>query len=455
MAPTKFRALGAATSCIFALSLAACGGSGDGNGIDNLGGGAGGGGAGGGGGGGGTPVTQTGIFLDSPVANIGYRTETLEGVTNALGEFDYLPGETVTFFIGDLELPPTPATGIVTPLNLVGTTDVTDQEVVNIIRLLQTLDEDGNPDNGITITEAAKQAATRVEFDQSVADFAESSAVSTLIMNAGQVEPVVALIDVEEAIANFEDQLDEIVSNLPVSGNAEVVGTWVADDGQNDLLAIVFFDDGTYVHVEYEPGNNNEESGMEWGNYARDAETGRVTATQIFDRNGDTGLTDFVAGDVAPFIYFNVVEGVGIASIDENGDNLIDDTILFGLQPNDGIVGTWVSDSTENELLLLSFSADGSYVHAEVDTDSDVEPDGMEFGTYFFVGDSSWVIATQTFDPNGGIGLTDFSGEGAPYLYIDVSGNTLTVTIDEDGDQQIDDTIVFDRAFPIPAEELF
>ena len=38
---------------------------------------------------------EIGIFFDSPVI------KSLEGITNALGEYKYLPGETVTFFIGD------------------------------------------------------------------------------------------------------------------------------------------------------------------------------------------------------------------------------------------------------------------------------------------------------------------------------------------------------------------
>ena len=55
------------------------------------------------------PQIISGVLLDSPVINIGYRTETQEGVTNARGEFNYVAGETVTFFIGDLVFPPVPA----------------------------------------------------------------------------------------------------------------------------------------------------------------------------------------------------------------------------------------------------------------------------------------------------------------------------------------------------------
>ncbi len=132
------------------------------------------------------PMPNIGVFLDSPVINIGYRTETLESATNSLGEFEYLLGDTVTFFIGDLEFPPVEASRTVTALDLAGTTNTSDPRVVNMIRLLQTLDQDANPDNGITITETARSSATQVDFGLSEADFASSLAVTNLIMTAGQ-----------------------------------------------------------------------------------------------------------------------------------------------------------------------------------------------------------------------------------------------------------------------------
>jgi hypothetical protein len=153
------------------------------------------------------PETSTGVFLDSPVINIGYRTEALEGVTNSLGEFEYLPGESVTFFIGDLNFPAVAATGTVTPLELSGTQDTTDPKVMNMIRLLQTLDQDGDPSNGITITDLAKSSATQVDFNLSEANFAASSAVMNLIFNAGLAAPVTELVSAADALAHFQKEL--------------------------------------------------------------------------------------------------------------------------------------------------------------------------------------------------------------------------------------------------------
>ena len=60
------------------------------------------------------PTPDSGVFLDSPVINIGYKTETLEGVTSSLGEYEFLRGESVTFFIGSLEFPSAKASRTVT-----------------------------------------------------------------------------------------------------------------------------------------------------------------------------------------------------------------------------------------------------------------------------------------------------------------------------------------------------
>ena len=69
----------------------------------------------------------------------------------------------------------------------------------------------------------------------------------------------------------------------------------------------------------------------------------------------------------------------------------------------------------------------------------------MEPGTYSRESEAGLLTVPQTFDNNGRSGLTDFTGIGAPNIFVVVSGDTLTATIDEDGDTVIDETIVFQR----------
>jgi hypothetical protein len=129
------------------------------------------------------PVTaSTGVFVDSTVAGLHYETLTFSGNTNSAGEYDFLPGETVTFSIGGIVLGSATAGPVVTPLALVsGATGPTDPVVTNIVRLLLTLDDDNNPDNGIIISAAATAAAVGLSVDFTTADLTTDTGVTTLL----------------------------------------------------------------------------------------------------------------------------------------------------------------------------------------------------------------------------------------------------------------------------------
>ena len=99
------------------------------------------------------PAVLTGVFIDGPVAGITYETPTLGGMTDAAGTFKYKEGEKVTFSIGSTVLGSAVGKPVLTSLDIVdGAKDTSDQRVVNISVFLQTLDQDGNPENGITIS---------------------------------------------------------------------------------------------------------------------------------------------------------------------------------------------------------------------------------------------------------------------------------------------------------------
>ena len=102
------------------------------------------------------PVALKGVFVDGPVGGINYATPTLQGVTSADGVFEYQAGEMVTFSIGPLMLGFAKGKPVITPLDIVpDAKDASDQRVVNICVVLQTLDQDGNAHNGILINEQA------------------------------------------------------------------------------------------------------------------------------------------------------------------------------------------------------------------------------------------------------------------------------------------------------------
>jgi hypothetical protein len=116
---------------------------------------------------GGPDATSQGVFIDSPVTGLRYETETHNGVTDENGKFDYEEGETVTFFVGDIKLGSAPAAEELSPIAIAATPDATIQtlEVQNIAALLQTLDVDGNTDNGIVISPEVAQAINFTDID--------------------------------------------------------------------------------------------------------------------------------------------------------------------------------------------------------------------------------------------------------------------------------------------------
>lgn len=150
-------------------------------------------------------LTQTGYLVDSGLANVDYRSESHSGVTGANGEFEYEPGETVIFSLGDLELGRLKGGAFITPVELTGSADSSAQAVRNMARLLQSLDTDGNASNGISISDAAKTAATSLDWNASAEDFA--AAALNLVSNGGQIPARTALIDEADALVHLEDTL--------------------------------------------------------------------------------------------------------------------------------------------------------------------------------------------------------------------------------------------------------
>jgi len=146
---------------------------------------------------------QSGTFVDSMVSGLEYKTETLSGVTDERGRFQYREGENIEFFIGDISIGHALAQEVVTPVDLVeNANDETDPVVSNIACFLQTLDNDDNPENGIVITDEIREAAVglSVNFETSTDEFEESQevqqvvAVLTVYTYAGQRELITAFM---------------------------------------------------------------------------------------------------------------------------------------------------------------------------------------------------------------------------------------------------------------------
>ncbi len=145
----------------------------------------------------------SGRFVDSAVIGIRYETATQSGFTGSDGSFNYQANEAVTFSLGDIVLPAVAASPVLTPLDVFSTTNIADTRVINLTRLLQTLDVDANPENGITLSADAAASATGLTVDFASADF--DNQVINLVANSGSQN--VTLIDGESALDHFQETL--------------------------------------------------------------------------------------------------------------------------------------------------------------------------------------------------------------------------------------------------------
>ncbi|MFZ0724697.1 MAG: MopE-related protein [Desulfobacterales bacterium] len=140
-------------------------------------------GSGGGGAGAGEPSLANGVFVDSPVEGMDYETVSEFGLTGLGGRFNYREGEIITFSIGDVILGQAAGKDMLTPIDLVpGAADETDSTVTNICRLLQSLDQDGNLQNGIQITAQvrAEVHGQAIDFNLSISQFENDPAIVSL-----------------------------------------------------------------------------------------------------------------------------------------------------------------------------------------------------------------------------------------------------------------------------------
>jgi hypothetical protein len=146
------------------------------------------------------PAPLSGIFVDNAVAGFRYATATYDGSTDQNGAFSYAEGEKVTFSIGDINFPTVAAASVLSPFDLAGTADTSDTALINMARLLQTMDTDGDVDNGITIAEDAHSFATGMTLDFASTTF--DADVANLIANSGTVNTM--LVEADTAIAHLE-----------------------------------------------------------------------------------------------------------------------------------------------------------------------------------------------------------------------------------------------------------
>ncbi len=163
-------------------------------------------------------VINDGQLIDAPVQGVRYESGSVSGVTGAMGEFQYEEGKTIRFFIGDIGLgDAVEGKAVISPLDLVPNGTIDTPAVINIARLLQSLDAVPG-DHLITIPAELRTVAVRSNVAVSASiqylDFADENAfvnaATQLISALTASYPFTAvLVDAKSAQRHLSESLGE------------------------------------------------------------------------------------------------------------------------------------------------------------------------------------------------------------------------------------------------------
>lgn len=369
---------------------------------------------------------NSGTLTDAPIQGVAYSTSSgVTGTTDANGRYAYNAGDTVTFKLGSLTLGAVPATGIISPIQLAAG-DAT--KLQNILVLVQSLDSDGNPSNGITIS-AASAAAVTSSVNLSQASMAFASTANTGLTTAMAAGGITAAIrSTASANAHFIAEGYKLFS-----GNVFGIAN------ANTAFFVRLSANGEYIMGEAIP--DNYVSGI----------TGQVSTTLISKAGVEGGTYSIASFSTAgykivgaPQYDTNLQSGLSNPASCETGllpvgDGFVNNGTCFdsgGKIPAItnipmGLVGAWAAGSaTTIKTAHFIFYPNGKYLKVEPKGDgSACSKPGVEFGSYTYIGGVLKIVTPLQFDTDGCAGFSNglaLQAAGAP-VTMSADGSTFVV----------------------------
>ncbi len=374
-------------------------------------------GCGGGGGGSTAPVvsgSRHGVFSDAPVVGLHYVTSSqVQGYTDANGQFDFNPGDTITFDVGGLTLGQASATGQVTPADLAaGNTD----KASNLLVLLQSLDT-GAAGQRITLP-ASTAAFSLLGLDLSLTPtlFAQAAQASALVTAATRLGTA-GLVSATQASQHAQNYFW-----------GQVAGVW-ALDGSSFRTFLYLTGDATPYALNYQASDLNQPTngvldmhylGVEVGGFNWSPLDNSYLLTVVdVDNNGPLGLlaSNSQAGQTLKW------DGQHLLRTDAAGGYSY--TRLANVAGS--IVGAWTLPyNHDGGDPVIAFSADGHYVVLQTAGIQGCIHQGVEGGSY------SWHAGTGGFS----VGQLSDQSTDCPSAIQQVqsalvsgAGQTLTLTL--------------------------
>lgn len=399
----------------------------------------------------------TGILTDAAVSGVAYSTSSkMTGITDEGGVYKYNHGDMVEFKLGSLVLGKVKAAALVTPIDLAGDSGT---RLQNLLVLLQSLDSDNDPENGISIPAKASDAVSAsVNLDSDPAIF-PSSPVLKSIRQAGGIAGEAKTA--EEARGHFLSQAINFLST----------DIWVKyDDTTATIIRTSVANGGEYLFGEAvadNPCDINQvcgnkpisKAGVEYGEVSFpefDTRGFKIVGAATIDTNLQAGLShlrpkwrvytdgfDLITSDIVIVPrereqsslfgeLFHIAKPLKLSSSKEKNKTAVKE-VRFSRMENipSGIVGAWVFDKAAIKTQTFLFFTNGKYFMVDPIGDLDREGHescggpGIEFSSYVYDATSNKLkLKGFTYDTNGCAGFSD----NDPTLFkVDADGEIATL----------------------------
>ncbi len=339
---------------------------------------------------GGNTNSQQGVFIDAPVQGLSYTTTSgLSGTTSSEGKYFFNPGDMVTFSLPGITFPPVVASGQVSPVDLVGGSGPDHPGAVAIARLMQSLDADNNPDNGIVVDRAKlKPSATTPSNWSSISD---AELGDMLTAGAG------GLRSERQARTHLTGQLSALGSEPSMT----LVGRYTSGGTVStpSLVAEI---------VSYHPGSKSlfvtVDTAAEPASFKR-IDLSALGTTALSNPTSNTNLAVSSRYDVALDVNGGGFTAGGVQSLDISG-NLLAIAVQAAVKTDPGVIAFYTLSNDGTPTFVKKVSV-GSL------------PDGVGFspdGKYLVVaneGELSNTFMTSGIDPEGSISIIEVNA-GVP-----------------------------------------
>lgn len=401
----------------------------------------------------------TGILTDAAIEGVSYSASSgASGTTDAAGRYKFNYGDRIEFRLGQLNLGEVPAAALTTPIELASGNQ---NKLQNLLILFQSLDADNNPENGISIPQAAAAALDASLNLKADSETFINSPVLTAAREAAGISG--SIKTAEEANTHF---LSRAVSLL---GNH----LWVNhDDASISFFRMSTDGSGTYLHGEITPDDVCDANrscgsklvftaGVEYGSAKAteyDERGFKLTSTPEIDTNLQSGLShpraswrirtngdELIISDIVVVQrereqaslfgeLFHISKPIELSSDDEVAETEVKETYYAKMDNSSGIIGAWAASKDSIKTPTLLFFANKRYMLVDPvgslgqSASSACAKPGVELATYSFdTASDTLKLSSFTYNTSGCAGLSDHAGQSITFK-INANGQSATLS---------------------------